>query len=209
MEPDPSNPDNQHNQHNPHEPPEEIKRAKQLNYMINHGQLPATSPLPDWLSAQPPAIPHGVAALTREQRELMHMDFGNIFSYFLECLVEGENIWKIFEDDPRGYTFSQFMRWVFADPERENAYNKAAEMSAELLQHELIPIADGIDTIEEIDRAKLRIATRKDVMAYRNKKKYGNIKQVEQNININVQEAMQEAENRIIEINEDNTYGEE
>ena len=65
-------------------------------------------------------------------------------------------------------------------------------------------IADGVDAIDPassdtVNRDKLRIDTRKWLMSAHNRKRYGEVKQVEVAGSISIAEALQQAQARVIE----------
>ncbi|MGL4756418.1 MAG: hypothetical protein ACRCXB_29030, partial [Aeromonadaceae bacterium] len=69
---------------------------------------------------------------------------------------------------------------------------------------EILEIADGIDSIDAnsndtVNRDKLRIDTRKWIMGAHNKKRYGEIKQVDLGGIISITEALAQANTRLIE----------
>ena len=80
-------------------------------------------------------------------------------------------------------------------------------MRTEFLAGEILEIADGVEAIGAIDansndtvnRDKLRIDTRKWLMSAHNKKRYGEIKQVELGGTISITEALAQAQMRVIE----------
>lgn len=64
------------------------------------------------------------------------------------------------------------MRWIRADPERLARFREAQEIGTELIEDEMIAIADAENSLEDVARSKLRIDTRKDVLGFRNRKRY-------------------------------------
>ena len=77
-------------------------------------------------------------------------------------------------------------------------------MRTEFLAGEILEIADGVDAIDPtsndtVNRDKLRIDTRKWLMSAHNKKRYGEIKQVELGGSISITEALAQAQMRVIE----------
>lgn len=63
--------------------------------------------------------------------------------------------------DARDIDYSQFLRWIHSSPERKGRYHEAQEIGAEVIASEMIRIADGEDSGEDVQRSRLRIDTRK------------------------------------------------
>jgi ribosomal 50S subunit-recycling heat shock protein len=77
-------------------------------------------------------------------------------------------------------------------------------MRTEFLAGEILEIADGVEAVDPtsndtVNRDKLRIDTRKWLMSAHNKKRYGEIKQVELGGTISITEALAQAQARVIE----------
>lgn len=123
-------------------------------------------------------------------RQLELQTFPIAFESILESLAEG----RPFSDACRDYNSpllalhpTRFRTWIFRDEKRRNAYHMAKAMGTESIEDEMIRIADGIDangnpTIDDVQRSKLMVDTRKWVLQVNNRRKYGDVKHIEQNI---------------------------
>ena len=158
------------------------------------------SPLPTWLSVPDPAPINP----SKEARALLHVEYEQIFERVVEDIYRGRSLQSLIEDDHRAISYEDFLRWVKREPTRHERFKEAQEMRTEFLAGEILEIADGVVTIDAnsndtVNRDKLRIDTRKWLMSAHNKKRYGEIKQVELGGTISITEALAQAQMRVIE----------
>lgn len=156
--------------------------------------------LPSWLSVPDPKPPR----LPAESRELLHAQYHQIFERIIEGVYRGRSLQSLVEDDPRMISYEDFLRWIKRDPMRYERFKEAQEMRTEFLAGEILEIADGVDAIDPassdtVNRDKLRIDSRKWLMSAHNRKRYGEVKQVEVAGSISITEALQQAQQRVIE----------
>lgn len=151
--------------------------------------------LPTWLSMpdpeeQPPS------PLTKE---LLLAQYENIFMRVLTEIAKGQPLHLILKSDSRGIDYNDFYRWIKKDPTRYSLFQEAQELRTEFHASEIIQIADAEDSMEDVNRSKLRIETRKWLMGAHNRKRYGETKQIELNTNISITDALAQANARLIE----------
>jgi hypothetical protein len=170
--------------------------------------MSATSSIPDWLvpvpAGHPPApqsppvpAPSAPAPSGSDVRALLYLTYEYKFEDILEELANGRPLKQILDDDVRPIDYQHLLRWIHADTDRESRYQEAQRIGTEMLAAECIEIADAEDSLEDVQRSKLRIETRQFVMGAWNRKRYGKVNQIENNLNINIIEAMEAAENRL------------
>ena len=158
------------------------------------------SQLPSWLSVPDPKPPR----MSKEARELLHVEYQQIFERVIEDVYRGRSLQSLIQDDFRLISYEDFLRWVRRDPERHERFKEAQEMRTEFLAGEILEIADGVEAVDPtsndtVNRDKLRIDTRKWLMSAHNKKRYGEVKQVELGGTISITEALAAAQARVIE----------
>jgi hypothetical protein len=158
------------------------------------------SPLPSWLSVPDPKPPR----MSKEARELLHVEYQQIFERVIEDVYRGRSLQSLIQDDFRLISYEDFLRWVRRDPTRHERFKEAQEMRTEFLAGEILEIADGVEAVDPtsndtVNRDKLRIDTRKWLMSAHNKKRYGEVKQVELGGTISITEALAAAQARVIE----------
>ena len=165
--------------------------------------IPVDPPVPKWLRSPdqsdndpspscPPPVP-----LT---------EFAKMFDWVMERVAQGESLNNILNRDPRSPDVGRFIRWIMNDEERTAKYHKAQEAWSEvMLVEDMLRIADADESVEDVQRSKLKLDTRWRIMAVCNRKRFGDIKQIEQNVTIDLGAAMNAARERtrMIEVNPD------
>jgi len=167
---------------------------------------PAHMPLPDWLlddddSRVEQQIRHelnsnrGFPAQGNQAAliELEKQSFGIAFESALEALAGGTTLTEFCHNYHMPISPVRFRTWMLQDNRRKNAYYGAKALWAEALEDELIRISDGVgpdgqrgspsggpSLPEDVQRSTLRIATRKWIMEKSNRKRYGDVKHIEQ-----------------------------
>lgn len=157
-----------------------------------------TETLPDWLvtTAQDDPVPK--YPRTQIERDLERTTFECLFERVLESVTEGRSAKHTVESDPRGVSYGRFMLWVNRDPERVERFEEAQKVSAEVMVEDMLMIADGADSLEDVQRSQLRVNVRKFRAQSYNRKKYGENKQIEQTVTIDLKDAMAKANERIL-----------
>jgi hypothetical protein len=174
-------------------------------------QIAEIPEIPAWLNSSVPTVTDipATTALTPDpkdlpparvtNRQIMHMQFENMFDRVLEEMAEGRPIAHILRRDARGYESSTYIDWIKKDPQRTIRYENAQLLYAEKLGSEIIEIADAEDTAEDVQRSKLRIDSRKWLMGVYNKRRYGDTKTIELGGSISITDALAQARNRVID----------
>ncbi|CAB4140608.1 hypothetical protein UFOVP669_50 [uncultured Caudovirales phage] len=153
--------------------------------------------LPSWMAPAPP-IPSPVSTTQlRLQNELTLIE--NSFERALEHVRQGKPLAQFVEEYPIEIEYTRLLAWIMRDEDRKLRYREAQEIGAEVVADQMIQIADGTDTglPEDIDRATLRINTRKWLLGVWNRKRFGETRQIEQNVNVNLGDAMAAAQARV------------
>jgi hypothetical protein len=160
--------------------------------------------IPDWLIPQP----------TREQQAIIEQGrrdaiayqtavFELIFDDVLDHVARSEPVGTWFEKDPRRLDHAQFLRWVYKDKDRKNKYREAQIIAAEVTFDQILIIADAEDSMEDIARSTLRVNSRWKKLEVLDRDRFGQKKQIDQNVTIDLGDAMrlgeERARNRVIE----------
>ena len=165
----------------------------------------APHPLPDipeWLADEKveQQIRHELKAIPGSGNqaaliELEKQSFSIAFEAALEALAGGTTLTEFCHSYHMPMSPVRFRTWMLADQRRKNAYYGAKALWAEALEDELIRISDGIgpdgqhpgsnqsgspQLPEDVQRSTLRIQTRKWIMEKSNRKRYGDVKHIEQ-----------------------------
>lgn len=156
--------------------------------------------LPDWLlapsvesSCRTPATTSNKQALA----ELNNIVFENMFEGVLVKISHGKPLTQVLEEDYRQPEYEYFLRWIHKDEGRKARFYEAQELAAHIVEAELLKIADADDSLEDVARSTLRINTRKWLLGVWNRKRFGETKQIEQNVTIDISAAMAEAQARV------------
>lgn len=162
------------------------------------------NPLPSWLmpedkdqSAQSREII--LAESKRARRDLELMAYESIFERALDDISAGQPLTYTLECDHRDIEYHRFLAWIQKDENRKARYYEAQSVGAEVVAAQMLSIADADDSMEDVARSTLRINTRKWLLGVWNRKRYGEIKQQDLNINVNLSDAMAQAEARVEE----------
>lgn len=102
-----------------------------------------------------------------------------LFETMLNKVREGVPMRTALSEDPRRINIGDFMAWVMHNQERKARYYEAQEVAAEVVAADLIPIADGENSIEDVSRSALRVATRRDLLKVWGRKRFGDPKHSE------------------------------
>jgi hypothetical protein len=148
--------------------------------------------LPSWLEPAP-------LKPSPEGRALALAQYEHIFMRVIESISHGKSLSQILKDDQRDIDYNDFYRWIKKDPNRNQLFAEAQEMRTEFMAGEIIEIADADDSLEDVQRSRLKIDTRKWLMGAHNRKKYGETKTVELGGSISITDALAQARARVIE----------
>lgn len=168
---------------------------------------PDNDAIPEWLSggSSIPIVNQTVTtsvtsktpSLKLPAQQLEEAQFEASFENILDKIAGGGNLKDILEDDIRQLDHSRMRRWILRDTKRKAKYHEAQEIGAELIADEIIGIADGGNSMEDVQRSKLRIDTRWKLLTVWNRRRYGEVKQVEINQSISISDALNAAHQRM------------
>lgn len=152
-----------------------------------------TFAVPTWLEPQPPSPTLSGRELARLKRENQRALYPALFERALEGIMQGKPLSQAVEEYPLAVDYSDMLAWIHRDEERRTRYYDAQAVGAEVVADEMIAISDASDSIEDVQRSTLRINTRKWLLGVWNRKRFGDVKQIEQNVTIDMVGAMNEA----------------
>ena len=160
--------------------------------------------LPPWL-AQTEPLPYyhpdvvkAKAQRRENQRAIEHLTFESLFDDVLDKVREGGMLVnQMFDNDPRAPSYARFISWVYRDESRRARYDEAQLAGAEVIKQQMLMIADADDSLEDVNRSTLRINTRKWMLGVMDKKRFGDTKQIDQTVTINLSDAMRDAQERL------------
>jgi hypothetical protein len=138
--------------------------------------------LPNWLEPAPTL--HAPAAQSPQDRptssssgtDLMtyrELQFTNLFDSALDRLSLGHQLIDICDDDPRGISPAEFLKWIKKDKERYSQYKESQELAAEFLVYAALKAAGGNDSLNDVNRDKLIVETSLKIAGAWSPKRYG------------------------------------
>lgn len=133
----------------------------------------------------------------RMRTRIRNYVFEAIFERAMIHIAAGQPLRNFLQDDHRRPNMTEFIAWVYKDPNRRALYHEAKAIGAEIIEDDMMVISDAQDSAEDVARSTLRINTRKWLLGVWNRDRYGEKKTIDQNVTINLQEAMQEASRRL------------
>lgn len=157
--------------------------------------------LPDWLAPAPTDTAPTLTAveLARLKRENLHTSYENALDGILAYMVEHHtSFYDAVREDPRQFDPAHYLAWVMRDENRKSKYYEAQAVTAEHVAQDLLRIADADDSFEDVARSTLKINTRKWLLGVWNRKRFGETRQIEQNVTIDLGEAMAQAQARAL-----------
>ena len=166
------------------------------------GATVTTDSLPDWLTSPPIELPKPTLEQQRVKADLVQTQFESMFIRVLEDMASGKTLTQVLNDDFRGFKAGAFLKWVKRDPERHSLYKEAKELRTEHWAAEVIEIADAEDAVEDVQRSRLRIDTRKWLMGADNRKTYGETKTIDVGGSISIISALEAANSRVVELSD-------
>jgi hypothetical protein len=123
------------------------------------------------------------------------------FEEILERTCDGETLAAICKDPTMPQNVRTLRKWIFEDEERKQRFYDAQEIGTEAMADKMVAIADGVDApLEDSHRSKIRLDTYKFLMQSRNRKRFGEKRDIDTTLSINIQDAIKEANGRVIEL---------
>jgi hypothetical protein len=133
----------------------------------------------------------------RARKELTLMRYEHSLDTVLAHIARGNPLTAALEDYPFNFEYGKYMAWLLRDEDRKRRYYEAQEIGAEVVAQQMLSIADAEDSVEDVARSTLRINTRKWLLGVWSRKRFGEVKQIEQNVTIDLSSAMAEAQARV------------
>ena len=157
------------------------------------GRAVTPSTLPAWLSAAPPdPEPETGRAL---------VSFPFVFENLMGQIARGVTLRTALRERLPDAHYEAFMRWVMRDPDRKRRYYETLEIASETTSSDMLSIADGLDPDappETVHLARLKIDTRRFLIGVWNRARFGEVKQIDLGMQINLRATLEHAQARVI-----------
>lgn len=157
--------------------------------------------VPDWLAssdAAPPPdhtdpyLPAPYPSNKEAQRQLTLTQYPIIFERMIERVYAGEYMENFIREDVREFEVESFDQWIKADKGRRDRYKEARKARAHVTISKTIEIADAEDSMEDVQRSKLKIDTRWRQAVADNREYYGDTTKIQMNSTIEVKKSRED-----------------
>lgn len=127
--------------------------------------------VPDWMLDEQEVRKRSLVAM----KELTDVEYSTAFEHVLVNMSDGTPIADILREYHTKIDPKKFLAWIFNDKDRKRRYYTQKEIGAEAIEEQILKIADAADnSLEDVQRSKLRVDARFRVLGYRDKKRFGN-----------------------------------
>jgi hypothetical protein len=132
-----------------------------------------------------PQFPEKLSQMTTEMRALEKQSFEIAFEFALEAVSGGITFESFCREYHTPLNAVRFRNWVFTNASRRVAYMQAKMLGAEAIEDDLIRIADGLrpdgtPSLDDPQRTQQMLNIRKWLLQVWNRRRYGDVKQIEQ-----------------------------
>lgn len=119
--------------------------------------------------------------------------------YVFDEMVKGHTLSSILRDHPGLPDYPTLMRYIMSDPQLEARYYEQKRIQTEAYVDVMTEKSLGLeDEPEEIESKKLAINHLRWLVGVNNRKRYGDVKQLNINGQIDIQSAMARADQRVL-----------
>ena len=148
----------------------------------------ATPTVPDWLLGDSPlmlttepvnvptleqALELSEAAKMRIIAEQLQLTYEIFFENSLEQIAAGRNLADLIHESPHSLTPGRYRTWLHKDTKRVERLREAQAIGAEAIEDEIMRIIDATDSLEDVQRSKLKLEGRKFLLQTYSRDRYG------------------------------------
>ena len=108
----------------------------------------------------------------REIAEQLVLTYEIFFENCLESIAEGRNLADLIAESPHDIKAGRFRTWMHKDPKRVSRMREAQAIGAEAIEDEILRIIDATDSLEDVQRSKLKLEGRKFLLQTYAKDRY-------------------------------------
>ena len=125
--------------------------------------------------------------------------FEAVYERALEWIAGGDDFDDMIEEEAREIDTRAFLRWMRRDADRVRRWDEAHKDGCGPIERRLIRIAAGKDSVEDVQRSKLRVDTLRWLLGIWNKDRYAPAQKIDVGFNISITQALADARLRVIE----------
>ena len=104
--------------------------------------------------------------------EQLALTYEIFFENCLESIAEGRNLADLIAESPHGIKAGRFRTWMHKDKTRVSRMREAQAIGAEAIEDEIMRIIDATDSLEDVQRSKLKLEGRKFLLQTYAKDRY-------------------------------------
>lgn len=150
--------------------------------------------LPDWLSTPEPPKPRQ----SKQSHELAKAQYEAVFHRIMEMIAEGYTLSNALRELPIEIERGKFRRWIDSQPEKRQALEESEKILANVLMDDYIDFTMGLDKdLADIEAVKVKSSNYKWILSILNRRKYGDVKQIDVGGTISITGALDAANRRI------------
>ena len=146
--------------------------------------------VPNWLLGDSTLTAHQTDMLTLEQTlewtakekarviaEQLQLTYEIFFENSLELIAGGRNLADLIQESPHDIIPGRYRTWLHKDKKRVERLREAQAIGAEAIEDEIMRIIDATDSLEDVQRSKLKLEGRKFLLQTYSRDRYANEKQ--------------------------------
>ena len=116
------------------------------------------------------------AAKERIIAEQLQLTYEIFFENSLELIAGGRNLADLIQESPHDIIPGRYRTWLHKDKKRVERLREAQAIGAEAIEDEIMRIIDATDSLEDVQRSKLKLEGRKFLLQTYSRDRYTNEK---------------------------------
>lgn len=116
------------------------------------------------------------AAKERIIAEQLQLTYEIFLENSLELIAGGRNLADLIAESPHGIIPGRYRTWLHKDKKRVERLREAQAIGAEAIEDEIMRIIDATDSLEDVQRSKLKLEGRKFLLQTYSRDRYTNEK---------------------------------
>lgn len=113
------------------------------------------------------------AAKERIIAEQLQLTYEIFFENSLEQIAAGRNLADLIHESPHDLSAGRYRTWLHKDKNRVTRLREAQAIGAEAIEDEIMRIIDATDSLEDVQRSKLKLEGRKFLLQTYSRDRYG------------------------------------
>ena len=112
----------------------------------------------------------------RIKAEQLRLTYEIFFENSLELIAGGRNLADLINESPHNIVPGRYRTWLHKDKKRVERLREAQAIGAEAIEDEIMRIIDATDSLEDVQRSKLKLEGRKFLLQTYSRDRYTNEK---------------------------------